>query len=243
MARVDYDAQAPRYDAGRTLPEETIAVWMVAARRHAKAADRVLDLGSGTGRFSAALADAFDADVVAVEPSAGMRSQAAPKRQPRVVNVGGGAEHIPLRDATVDVAWLSNVFHHLDDADAAARELARVLRPGGTILIRNAFGGRDIPSLYRFFPSSKTAIDDMPTVTDAIWSFERAGFASFYTEQVPQLLAHSLAEMVPRIRQRADTALELISDADFEAGLAELEEAASREDGPVIDPLDLLVVR
>jgi ubiquinone/menaquinone biosynthesis C-methylase UbiE len=243
MARVDYDAQAARYDAGRTLPDEAVATWMVAARRHAPEVHRILDLGSGTGRFSAALADAFGADVVGVEPSAGMRAQAAPKAHDRVAYVGGAAEEIPVASGTIDLAWLSNVIHHFDDLDAAAAEVGRVLRPGGVVLIRGAFGGRCVPSLYRFFPTAQAIVDSMPTVTDAIWSFERVGFASFYSEQVSQLLANSLGDMIERIRMRADTTLELISDEEFERGLHELEETAKVEDGPVIDPLDLLVIR
>jgi SAM-dependent methyltransferase len=243
MARVDYDAQAERYDAGRTLPDEAIATWMVAARRHIPGAARILDLGSGTGRFSAALAEAFGADVVGVEPSAGMRSQAAPKAHDCVAYIGGAAEAIPLAGATIDLAWLSSVIHHFDDLDAAAAEIGRTLRPGGVVLIRGAFGGRPVPSLYRFFPAAQAVVDSWPTITDAIWSFERAGFASFYSEQVPQLLANDLSVMVERIRLRADTTLEHISDSEFERGLSELEEVAKLEHGPVIDRLDLLVIR
>jgi hypothetical protein len=139
--------------------------------------------------------------------------------------------------------WLSNVFHHLDDTAATAAEIARVLRPNGTVLIRGAFGGVSVPSLYRFFPGTQAVVDSWPTITDAIRSFERAGFSSFFNEQVPQLLADSLSEMLPRLRQRADTTLESISDEEFASGLAAVEEAARVEDGPVIDPLTLLVIR
>ncbi len=241
MARVDYDKQSEVYDRGRTLPREGIEIWMVTARRHVPEATRILDLGAGTGRFSAALADAYDADVYAIEPSAGMREQARSKPHELVHVVAGRAEEIPLPDATIDFAWLSNVIHHFDDIPAAAHELRRVVR--GALLVRGAFGGVDVPTLYRFFPGSQRVVDSMPTIAEAIDAFEAAGFGSFRRETVEQLLANSLADMVPRIRLRADTALELITDDEFAKGLAELERAAATETAPVYDRLDLLVVR
>jgi SAM-dependent methyltransferase len=204
----------------------------------------ILDLGSGTGRFSAALADAFDADVIAVEPSAGMREQASKKPHPRVHVLAGSAEDIPMQDASADAAWLSNVIHHFDDIAKAARELRRVVQDDAPVLIRGAFGGRGpIPTLYRFFPTSKSAVDSFPTVPEVIEVLEQAGFSRVSIERVEQLLAYKLADMVDRVRQRADTALEKLSDEDFAKGLAELERAAETETGPVLDFLDLLVVR
>jgi SAM-dependent methyltransferase len=241
MARVDYDRQSAVYDKGRTLPSEAIDVWMLAARRHAPGPRRILDLGAGTGRFSAALADTFNADVYAVEPSAGMREHARNKPHELVHVIAGAAEAIPLPDGAIDLAWLSNVIHHFDDLEQAARELRRVAT--GTVLIRGAFGGIPVPSLYRFFPGAQRVIDEWPSMPDTIAAFEAAGFGSFHNEKVPQLLAYDLADMVPRIRMRADTTLESISDEEFERGLAELEEAAKHEHGPVSDPMDLLVIR
>jgi SAM-dependent methyltransferase len=241
MARVDYDKQAEVYDRGRTLPPEAIDIWMFAARRHVPKPGRILDLGAGTGRFSNALAETFEADVYAVEPSAGMRDQAQTKPHDLVHIVAGKAEAIPLPDASVDLAWLSNVVHHFDDLAQAARELRRVTVD--TVLIRGAFGGVPVPSLYRFFPGSQRIVDSMPTMPEVIDAFQAAGFTSFRNEKIEQLLAHSLADMVPRIRMRADTALELISDDEFATGLAALEDAAEREHGPVTDPMDLLAIR
>jgi ubiquinone/menaquinone biosynthesis C-methylase UbiE len=243
MARVDYDKQSAAYDRGRTLPAEALATWALAAKRHIGDADRVLDLGSGTGRFSAVIAEALAADVIGVEPSAGMRGHALTKPRPDVRVVAGAAEHVPLRDSSVDAAWLSNVIHHFDDIAAATRELRRVVAPGGTVLVRGAFGGRDVPSLYRFFPGAQNVVDSMPTIPDVIEAFQDAGFTSFLNERVEQLLAHNLADMVPRIRTRADTTLELLPDEEFERGLELLEAAARVEHGPVLDSLDLLVVR
>jgi len=237
MARVDYDKQSKDYDRGRTLPDETLATWMVAARRHTGPAHRVLDLGAGTGRFTAALAAAFDAEVVAIEPSKGMRDHAASKD---LRLVGGRAEALPLQDGTIDVAWLSNVIHHFDDLARAASELRRTVN--GTVLIRGAFGDTDVPSLFRFFPASRDVVRSFPQSGATIEIFQAAGFSSFYKERVTEVVANNLAEMVPKVALRADTALELISDDEFAAGLAQLEQAAATETDPVTVPVDLLVI-
>jgi SAM-dependent methyltransferase len=244
MARIDYDKQADRYDRGRELLPEARASWMLAARKHLIDTHRILDLGSGTGRFSAALAESFDADVIGVEPSVGMRNQAARKNNAGVHILAGTAEAIPLADGTCDAAWLSNVIHHFDDVAQAAGELRRVVVDGGPVLIRGAFAGRGpIPTLYRFFPGTEASIESFPSIPDVFGTFEGAGFTSLSVEKVEQLLAYRLSDMVERLRMRADTTLELLSDEDFERGLQAVEVAARTEDEPVIDSLDLLVAR
>jgi SAM-dependent methyltransferase len=244
VARVDYDKQSENFDRGRGLTPEAIDTWMARARIHLRGdVSRLLDLGAGTGRFSAHLADAFACEVVGVEPSAGMLAQAAAKPHPRVRLVRGAAENLPLDGASCDGAWLSNVIHHFDDLHAAAGELRRAVVAEGPVWIRGSFAGRPVPSLYRFFPGTEKTVASFPGIPEVIDAFERAGFQSFSTERVEQLLAHSLTEMIERIKLRADTTLELLPDEAFEAGLHAMIEEAKVNDGPVIDPLDLLVVR
>jgi len=80
VSRVDYDRDLHRvYHAGRALSADTGRLWMEAIGRYlggARSALTILDLGAGTGRFATLLADAFDAQVVAVEPSEKMRAEA-----------------------------------------------------------------------------------------------------------------------------------------------------------------------
>ncbi|KSW29638.1 class I SAM-dependent methyltransferase [Cellulomonas sp. B6] len=90
----------------------------------------VLDLAAGTGKLTAALV-ARGLRVVAVEPAAGMREQLA-AALPGVELHDGSAEAIPLPDASVDVVTVAQAWHWFDEPVAAA-EVARVLRPGGTL--------------------------------------------------------------------------------------------------------------
>jgi SAM-dependent methyltransferase len=91
---------------------------------------RVLDLGAGTGKLTAALVG-LGADVVAVEPDAAMLGELR-RGLPGVRALAGGAEGIPLPDGSVDVVVAGNAMHWFDMA-LAGPEIARVLVPGGVL--------------------------------------------------------------------------------------------------------------
>ena len=252
MARVDYDRMAPDYVRGRSLPVEGMEAWREAIEPWVPApgAGRspVLDLGAGTGQFAAGIAGWFGVEVVAVEPSQGMRAQAARAHpHPAVRWVAGRGERLPLREGAVAWAWVSTVVHHLDDLDAAA-ELGRVLRPAGMVLVRQAFPERmgHINLYQRFFPAAVARLaGGLPGVERVVAAFAGAGFREEALAPVAQVSAPSLADYRERVRLRADTGLRLLPDDQFAAGLAALDRAAEAETvpAPVIDRLDLLVLR
>jgi SAM-dependent methyltransferase len=80
---MDYDATTipEEYDAGRSIPPERLRLWIETIANHlvGKTLVSILDLGCGTGRFSAALARRFSARVTAVDPSLKMLSRAKAK--------------------------------------------------------------------------------------------------------------------------------------------------------------------
>jgi SAM-dependent methyltransferase len=251
MARVDYDAIAADYARGRALPAAGMEAWRAAILGYVPAGaagSPVLDLGAGTGQFAAAIAGWLGVEVVAVEPSGGMRAQARAHPHPGVRWVAGRAERLPLRDRACAWAWVSTVVHHLDDLDAAAAELGRVLRPGGMVLVRQAFPGRmgGINLYRRFFPAAGAALAaGLPSVERVSTAFAGAGFDPVALRPVDQVSAPSLAAYRDRVRLRADTGLRLLPDDQFAAGLAALDRAVEAETvpAPVVDRLDLLVLR
>ena len=96
----------------------------------------VADLGCGTGQASAALAP-YVARVIAVDESSAMLG-AARKRLGDLENVElrtGRLEDLPLDDGSADVALLSLVLHFVVDPAAVIAESARILRPGGRLLV------------------------------------------------------------------------------------------------------------
>ena len=91
---------------------------------------KVLDLGSGTGKLTAALVG-LGHEVIAVDPSAPMLRllrDTVPDASP----MQSGAESIGLATSSVDVVVAGQAFHWFDPGDALP-EIARVLRPGGTL--------------------------------------------------------------------------------------------------------------
>ena len=253
MARLDYDRVAPHYARGRLPGRDVIASWCDAVAPHL-GDDRsrpLLDVGAGTGWFAAAFADRFDWPVVALEPAAGMRREATEARRDRRVRyVAAKAEALPLSDASACAAWLSTVIHHFADVEAAARELARVLVPGGRVLVRSPFPDRlGAIALCRFFTAARRVATTFPTVEAMTAAFGAAGFGTVCRVAVPQVSAPSLAAALAyaRTMRHADSTLKPLSDAEFAAGLAALEAAAAAETetepSPVVDHLDLLVLR
>jgi len=94
------------------------------------------DLGCGTGQVSAALAP-FMSHVVAVDASAAML-QAAKKRLHGFDNVElrrGELESLPIDDGRLDAATLMLVLHHVSEPEKALADVARVLKPGGRLLL------------------------------------------------------------------------------------------------------------
>jgi SAM-dependent methyltransferase len=241
---------AQRYDAGRHLDD-----WQVEPLRPAIATElpvgveRFLDLGSGTGQWSGRLARWFDAEVVGIEPSSGMRANAIPAAG--VLTIAGTAERIPLRADCVDAAWLSVVVHHFDDLREAAREIRRVVRPGGRVLLRTAVPDlipRDPAVVEKcvraagmtgtvtytglWFPTSLTVIDTFPSLADLDAAFGAAGFERRFAGLVAHGQALSMREFRDKVAVRADCTLVPVPDDEWERGMARLDEQVEAEGEP-----------
>jgi SAM-dependent methyltransferase len=120
-----FDRAAEVYEASRpTYPREAVD-WLVPAYAH-----RVLDLGAGTGKLTRLLVDR-GLDIVAVDPSAEMLGVLERELRSIPTHIGSG-EHIPLSDASVDAVVSGQAWHWVDP-ERAVPEVARVLRPGGTL--------------------------------------------------------------------------------------------------------------
>jgi SAM-dependent methyltransferase len=92
----------------------------------------VVDLGAGTGKLTRSLV-AHGHRVTAVEPLEEMLVQLR-AAVPEAVAASGGAEAIPLRDASADVVTCAQAFHWFDQ-QVALVEIARVLRAGGGVAL------------------------------------------------------------------------------------------------------------
>jgi len=124
-----FGAQADNYEAARPdYPFEAVA-WML--ERLPEGARRLVDVGAGTGKLTRVVAEARDAEVVAVDPDAIMLATLR-DHVPGVPTFVGTAEALPLPDASVDAVVLGQAWHWVDPV-AASAEIGRVMRPGGTL--------------------------------------------------------------------------------------------------------------
>ncbi len=127
--------------------------------------ERVVDIGAGMGPGTV-LAASAGASVVAVEPTPFMRSILKTRglfsrSRDRITVVDGGAEKIPTPDDSVDAVWAVNTMHHWVDPERAAAEIARVLRPGGrVVLVDENFADPTHPEYERFGSKHHAGGDD-----------------------------------------------------------------------------------
>jgi ubiquinone/menaquinone biosynthesis C-methylase UbiE len=101
-----------------------------------KKADVVLDVGAGTGVITNLVANVCD-DTYAVDPNP-TRVEYIKQRYPQVKAFEGTAEQIPFPDSYFTKIYAISSFHHFQDKDAALDEFARLLKPDGKLLIRDA---------------------------------------------------------------------------------------------------------
>lgn len=94
------------------------------------------DLGGGTGDIGAAMARLLDARVVICDPISQMLQRVP--AHPLVSVCLTAVESLPFPAGYLDGAFSCDAFHHFRDQGRAARELARVVRPGGGVLILDA---------------------------------------------------------------------------------------------------------
>lgn len=120
-----FGAAAGSYERARPSYPAAAVSWLLPHGEH-----RVLDLGAGTGQMSRALV-ARGLDVLAVEPSQGMREELS-RVLPQISILTGSAEAIPLPDDAVDAVVVAQAWHWVDPGRAVP-EVARVLRPGGRL--------------------------------------------------------------------------------------------------------------
>ncbi len=117
--------------------------------------ERVVDIGAGMGA-GAIRAARTGADVLAVEPTPFIRRTLEMRRlvskcRNNLDVVDGAAEKIPADDRTIDAIWAVNTMHHWVDVERGVAEIARVLRPGGRVLlVDEVFTDPSHPDYERF---------------------------------------------------------------------------------------------
>jgi SAM-dependent methyltransferase len=164
---------------------------------------RVLDVGCGTGANGPVLADGPGRVVFGIDRSDVPLGLAGTGERGHRARLRGDAAKLPFADASFDLVVALDVLEHLDDDAAAARELWRVLRPGGAIVVfvpalRILWGFQDEVSEHRR-RYGRAQLDGV--LRDAGFSLTRLTF--FNTFLFPPILAARLAMKLWRPRDLA----------------------------------------
>ncbi|MBV9796082.1 MAG: class I SAM-dependent methyltransferase [Actinobacteria bacterium] len=148
-----FSDRADGYEAGRLgqLHRDFADRAIQVALTVAPAPARVLDVGSGTGyavwRLAAALPDAKQLTGVDAAPGMVRVARAAGGGDDRVRFLEGIAEQLPLPDGSVDLVISTTSFDHWADQRAGLAECARVLGPGGHLVLSDLFSVLLAPTL------------------------------------------------------------------------------------------------
>jgi demethylmenaquinone methyltransferase/2-methoxy-6-polyprenyl-1,4-benzoquinol methylase len=135
-ARALFAPLGPTYDRyASTLSFGQDPRWrrFLVSRIEARSGDTVLDVATGTGAVAQELLSQKGCSVVGLDQSPEMLAEARRRLPEDVTLVEGTAERLPFEDASFDALTFTYLLRYVSDPAATMRELARVVRPGGTI--------------------------------------------------------------------------------------------------------------
>jgi SAM-dependent methyltransferase len=218
---IDYGKVAHRYDRHRGHGGPYSPVLRQVARH--VAAQRVVEVGCGTGNATLAFLPEYPCAWVGVEPSRAMIEQARRKLPDRPILRAVG-EALPLATDGCDFYFAVFVMQHFTDRAAAYREAFRVLRSGGSAAFVTASHQfiRHHP-MNHYFPSF-AAIDTarFPDVPEVMEGLHAAGFDGVTTTTASRPAEPIDEAYADKIEARFISTYELVPPAEFERGLQQL---------------------
>ena len=216
---IAYDTLAPGYARHRDGYGYVIAVLERLFER--SPGGSVLEVGCGTGVYSAAMAESGASMVYGMDLSRQMLRQATARSE--IVYLQSGAINLPFADHALDMVFSVNVVHHIKNIGDYFREAFRILKPGGmfcTATDSEAIIKRRVP-LSRYWPAT------VPVERERYHGLEKLraemaalGFAGIdgceegMTFTLPDAAAY---------RDKAFSCLQLIPEDAFEEGLRSME--------------------
>jgi len=237
MRRTDYDTLAAWYDAPwRTnVPVDAILGERLKSSTHKPF--RVLDVGCGTGAWLLSQSRAYagtPAEFHGIEPSAGMLAIARKKGIPAEL-AQAGAEKIPYDDARFDFIITRLAYHHFEDKTKAFDEIVRVLKNGACFVISDMVPER-MPDwvIYQFFPEAYLLDQERFLPLEQLQSeLERRGCAvAIEMKRSEQKVDWKFVLMMAE--GRGTSSLQILTDAEYQAGLRRAREEMARDPGRVI---------
>jgi ubiquinone/menaquinone biosynthesis C-methylase UbiE len=125
---------------------------------HDKNVKSILDVGTGTGDFLKVLTEDFPgAAIVGVDPDSKSLEEAA-KKFPEITFQKMGAEKLLFKANSFDVVSISMALHHLPKIQKSLKEIKRVVKPGGWIIVNELFSdnlnpAQEVQKMFHHFRS------------------------------------------------------------------------------------------
>ena len=227
--KVDYDQLASTYDQRFVNQRPSGVAQALQNFVELHRLNAVLEVGCGTGHWLAHLSQpgfrCFGLDF-----SRGMLQQAR-GHQPDLPLVQGSAPYLAFIDTSFDLVYCVNAIHHFDQPERFVEEAYRLLRPGGWLAVLGSEppGNRERWFGYRYFPETyETDLARFPSEPRLAQWFTQAGFRGFQRQVVERISNCYVGRQVwrnPYLKKSACSQLALLSEAEYAAGLARLEEA------------------
>lgn len=225
---VNYDKVAPTYDQryGGGKPEGITAALLDVI--HRARAERVLEVGCGTGHWLAAV-QPFVRYTYGLDLSHTMLQQA--RQHQRFSLVRGHANQLPFQPAAFAVVFCVNALHHFADPSAFVSDAYRLLQRGGALAVigMNPHAGQDRWSLYDYFPGTyETDLRRYPSPGTLIDWMIAAGFERAEWRIAARIVEAQTGQTIlqhPILQRHGTSQLALLTNEEYAAGIARIKAA------------------
>lgn len=239
MESISFDRAVQFYDRTRALSERAMdeVVSLLADELNGRVP--CLEVGIGTGRIGLPLRDA-GIDLVGIDLSAKMLAALTAKSSPPPPVAAADATTLPFRDGSFGAALACHVLHLIPAWRIALREMTRVLRGGGLVLIDlGGWGGGDWERIERRFVEVAGILNPRPGATDPAEvdaAMASVGATVRLLPEVTDERAYSYAELLDRIEKGVYSFTWATDEANRVRAARAVRTWAESELGPLDEP-------
>lgn len=229
-----FDRIAHSYDSHRSpLGPHVARLHALVAKAKA---DRVLEIGPGTGNSALAFREGFDGELFGLDRSLGMLRQNAQK-QIAMQRVNGSATQIPFASNSFQFIFAVLAIHHVTDLGALMSECFRLLDTGACAFATAPRQFIDTYPLNDYFPSfapiDRERFQHEDVVADSFADAGLVGVEKYYVTRDPEPID---AQYVEKVENQFISTYALLPEEEFRDGLGRLKADVAR-DGQLSTPM------